>query len=114
DAVYVWCDTKCQTPKYKAPHVARGTWHRTSHPAPSTKHASVRFNERCRQQRQQQLVVARQRISDADAFGWASDDVGLRAIKAHEVDVDRREIGERPALVARERHGLEEHFRQHD
>ena len=41
------------------------------------------------------------------------DDVGLRAIEAHEIEVDRRQAVERDAPVARERDGFQEHLRQH-
>ena len=48
------------------------------------------------------------------AGGWPQDDVGLRSVLADEIQVHRRQFGERDAAIARKGDGLEKRLWQDD
>src|SRR5438105_1469593 len=79
---------------------------------PDLLHAAEEFGG---EERDGQLVVACDGEAAARAAARrAADDVGERAVRLYEVEVGGREVFERVAEVAHQRHALEEDFRQHD
>src|SRR5688572_31758398 len=71
------------------------------------------LHERGGQQRNQQLVMARQREAAARSRGRPVDDIRERPVVPQEIQVHRRQAVERAAVVARDRDGLQEHLGQH-
>src|SRR6266852_5823447 len=64
--------------------------------------SATRVDHGGREERDHDLVVADERVSASVAGRRPRDDVGLRAIRADEIKIHRRQAGEREAFVARE------------
>src|SRR5205814_10673332 len=66
------------------------------------------------EEREHELVVAADRVPAAGAGGRPHDDVRLRTILAHEIQIRGRQLREGDAAIAGERDRFQEDLRQHD